>query len=711
MKKTALLLSMALSLWGCVTVSRDYRLGAAAEMDHQYEMAIRYYEKAVAEYPTDAVYRLALVRAKSAASLFHLQNARTLAAQGKKKEALAEYAFALLYDPSNRTLVAEMNALQAPPPKPENPPEELLEPPVKLKSTGEKLNVVFRSPVSVRSILDTLGRMAGVTFIYDERFRDASLALDLTGKDLEQAIGYLCIASKNFYRIVDEKTVIIAPDDFTTRQKYELLAVKTIYLSNVSAQDVQNPLSQMIRIQARNPTITVDKTLNSITIRDTPQGIALAEKLLRSWDKSPGEVVIAVEIMEVDRNLLRNLGIDFSNTTLSVELNPNISPGSASGWINLSGLKLGSLSSYEMATPQAVLDFLEGDANTKLIAQPRIRGLSGEDMKYLVGQKVPIPTSTFTPIMAGGTNAQPIVSYNLQDVGIELDLKPRLHLEKEVTIDVDIKISSLAGTGYANIPILNNREIKNTIRLKDGETNLLAGLLSNEERKSVSGISGLKDIPILGSLFSTTQTTIDQTDVVLTLTPYIIRSLSLTSEDSKPIWVDPSSATGVAAAAQGGVEGGAAGQGVLPPQAPPAQPEQPGADALFLSPASFEIPRNSDFRVNVELATAKEVGNMSLTVGFDPQNLKLKEVIEGGITRQLGDQAKFLNVSNDTSCTLGFSAASLGRGFKGQGILAVLVFTAANPGETAVSIGSYTALGVNGQPVVLETGEAKILVR
>jgi general secretion pathway protein D len=711
MKKTALTLALALALWGCATVSTNYRLGAAAEMNQQYEAAIQYYEKAVEEAPRDSVYRLALIRAKTAASLYHLQNARTLAAQGKKKEALAEYGLALSYDPLNRTIATEMKALQAPPAKPEKPAEEPLEPPVKLKSTGEKLSVNFRTPVSLRSIFDTLGRMAGVTFIYDDTFRDTNVAVDLTGKDLEQAINYLCIASKNFYRVVDEKTVIIAPDNFQMRQKYELLVVKTFYLSNINVQDVQNPLVQMIKTQMKIPTITVDKTLNSITIRDTPQAVALAEKLLRSWDKSQGEVIIAVEIMEVDRSLLRNLGIDFSNTTLSFELNPNISPGSASGWINLSGIKLGSLSSYEMTTPQAVLQFLEGDANTKLIAQPRIRGLSGEEMKYLVGQKVPIPTSTFTPIMAGGTNAQPIVSYNQQDVGIELDLKPRIHLEKEVTIEVDIKISSLAGTGYANIPVLNNREIKNTIRLKDGETNLLAGLLSNQERKSVSGIAGLKDIPILGSLFSTTQTTIEQTDVVLTLTPYIIRSLSLTAEDRKPLWVDPDNMMGGAAGVQGAGQEEISGQSAAQANLPPAGPEEPGADAIFLSPASFEVPRDREFRVNVELATGKEIGNMSLSVGFDSQNLKLKEVIEGGVSKQLGEQAKFLNVSSESGCTLGFSAPSLGHGFKGQGILAVLVFTAASPGETTVSINSYSAVGVNGQSVPLETGEAKILVR
>jgi general secretion pathway protein D len=713
MKKIAVIVILALALWGCLPLSRDYRLGTRAEMNKQYEAAIQYYEKAALADPKESVYRLALARAKAAASLFHLQNARALVAQGKKKEAETEYAFALLYDPLNRTIAAEMNALEAPPAKPEKPASAVMEAPVKLKSAAEKLNVDFRVPVSLRSIFETLGRTSGVTFIYDDSFRDTNLAVDLRGKDIEQAIGYLCIAAKMFYRVIDEKTVVIAADNVMTRQKYELQVIRTFYLSNINAQDVQQALFGMLRAtQFKSaPIMTIDKTLNSITIRDTPETVAMAEKLLRSWDKSQGEVVVAVEIMEVDRTLLRKLGIDFSNTSLNVQLNPETSPGSASGWVNLSGLKLGSLSSYEISNPLVAVQFLEGDSHTKIVAQPRIRGVDGQDMKYLVGQKVPIPTSTFTPIMAGGSNAQPIVQYNLQDVGIELNMKPRIHLEKEVTLEVEIKVSSISGAGYADIPIINTREIKNTIRLKDGETNLLAGLLRDEERKSIGGITGLKDIPILGSLFSATETTIDQTDVVLMITPYIIRSLSLTEADSKPLWVDPSSLGGVSAAGQGGTEQGLSEQAALQQNEPPVPQEEPGASAVYLSPASFEINRGREFRINVELATEKEIGNMSLNVGFDPQILKLKEVIEGGVARQLGSDAKFLSLPTESGCSLGFSAPTLGRGFKGQGILAVLVFTPANPGETTVSISSCSATGVTGQAVVLETGESKIVIR
>jgi general secretion pathway protein D len=706
MKKIGVILVLAMAVAACSPVSRDYREGTSAEMGKQYEEAIAYYEKAALQYPKERTYQLALIRAKSAASLYHLEKARELAALRKKPEAMTEYGMALRYDPLNRMIAEEMKALQSPVPKPAKPVPSMPEPPVKLKTGGEKLNVNFRTPVPMKSVLETLGRTAGVTFIYDETYRDMNVAVDLSGKDIEQAINYLCVASKNFFRVVDEKTVIIAPDNFTMRQKYELLVIRTFYLSNINAQDVQLALVNMIKTQTKIPTIQIDKTLNSITIRDTPQAVSLAEKLLTAWDKSQAEIIIDIEIMEVDRQKLREFGIDLSQNTPSIRL----AGADSSGWINLSDINLGSLSGYQITTPQALLKVIESDTHTKIVAQPRIRGIANEEMKYLVGQKVPIPNTTFTPIMAGGAQAQPIVSYQQYDVGIDIKIKPRVHLEKEVTLEVEIKLSTIAGPGYADIPIINNREVKNIIRLKDGETNLLAGLLQDNERKTLKGIAGLKDIPLLGSLFATTETEILQQDVILTITPHIIRTIPLTAEDAKAFWVDPNNITGAAAGQAAGEQGLVDQGGIGEEQAAEPEPDT-AANAVYLSPASFEVPRDREFRITVELASDKEIGNMSLNVGFNPQSLRLKEVVEGGVTKQLGGQAKFLSVPTSSGATIGFSAPSLGRGFKGSGTLAVLVFTAATPGETAVSIAGYSAVGTTGQSVALSTGDAKILIR
>ena len=706
MKKYALILVLALAAGACATLSPDYKQGVKAEMNQRYDQAVDYYQKAALDHPNDAVYRLALVRARASASLFYIQMARSLVAQNKRKEAEVDYKKALFFDPLNRAAADELKALMAPPPKAEKNGQEKLEGPVRLKGSGEALNLSFRTEVSLRSIFQTLGRVANVNFLYDDTFRDTNLAIDLTGKDLQQAVNFLCVASKNFSRTIDEKTVIIVPDNVQKRMQYELNAIKTFYLSNIDVSDVQMRLTQMVKTMYKVPSIQVDKNLNSVTIRDTPQAVALAEKLLRSWDKSVGEVVIDVEIMEVNRIRMKKLGIDLSKGILGARFNPaNMTDD---GYFPISGTNFGDLANYQISVPTAVAQFLGSDSDTKIIAQPKIRGMSGAKMEYVVGQKVPIVNSQFAAIAAGGLQTQPIVNYTLTDIGITIKMTPRIHLDGEVTLEIELTISSIAGEGIAGIPIIANREIKNTVRLKDGETNLLAGLLRDEERLIKGGIVGLKDLPLIGGLFSTSQKTVEQTDVVLTITPHIIRSIQISDEDMKPLWVDPdnlSGVTGTGGALRDSREEAAINQEL------PDQPEDAGGSIVYLSPASFEAPRDREFRMNIELSSDKEIGNASLVLTFDPQILKLKDVLEGGGLRQMGEKVPFLKNISGGTCTIGFSSPPGGRGFKGRAVLAVLVFTSVNPGQTSLGFTSATAGTPMGQSIVLQTGEASVNIR
>lgn len=706
MKKTVLILALVVAAGACQTLSVDYRQGIKAEMNQNYEEAVAQYQKAALAHPNEPVYRLALVRSRSLASLFFLHDARTLVAQNKKKEAEISYNKSIFFDPQNFAAASELKALLAPPEKPAKNGEKL-EGPVRLKGSGEALDLSFRNEVSLRSIFQTLGRVAGVNFLYDDTFRDSNLAIDLTGKDLQQAVNFLCVASKNFSRVIDERTVIIVPDNVQKRMQYELNAIKTFYLSNIDASDVQMRLTQMVKTMYKVPSIQVDKNLNSVTIRDTPQAVALAEKLLRSWDKAKGEVIIEIEIMEVSRLREKNIGIDLSKGSLGIQLNPADGSINSDGYFRFKGLNLGDLANYQITVPTALASILAADSDTKIIAQPKIRGLSGEKIEYIVGQKVPIVNSSFAAIAAGGLNTQPIVNYTLQDIGITIKMTPRIHLDREVTLEIELTVSSIAGTGTADIPIIANREIKNTVRLKDGETNLLAGLLRDEERRSIGGITGLKDIPLLGNLFSATKKVIDQSDVVLTITPHIIREIEISEEDAKPLWVDPDNLSGVTGGGGGG--GAVTARDVASEE--PAPPEDTGASSVYLSPASFEAPRDREFRMNVELSSEKEIGNLSLVLTFDPRILKLKDVLEGGGLRQLGDKVPFLKNISGGTCTIGFSSQPGGRGFKGRGVLAVLVFTSVGQGQASLGFSSATAGSPMGQAIVLETGEASVNIR
>jgi general secretion pathway protein D len=716
MKKAALVTVVLLGLWGCMTLASSYRLGVQAELNHDWDSAIAHYQRAALENPKEPMYRVALARAQVQASLAHMAAARILAAQdGKKAEAIEEYRKSLADDPRNNIAAAELQALTVEP-APSAPSEaDLWEPPVKLAAGPEKLSLKF-SEAQLKDIFQALGKQAGIGIVYDEQYKDIPLTVDLSGRTFEEAVNFLCTASHNFYRVIDPRTLIIAPDNAMKRLQYEINAIKVFYLSNVAAPDVQNSLLAMLRTSYKTPNIIADKTLNSLTIRDTPAVIQLAEKLIRAWDKAKPEVLVDLEVLEVSRNNLNKLGIELAQGYGTLRYNEADASAESSGYTKLQDFKPFQRGNLDISVPAALLQVLETDADTKIIAQTRLRGVAEEDMSNVVGQKVPIIKTTFQPIAAGGVSSEPLTNYDYQDVGLDIKIKPHIHAEREVTLELDLKITSLAGTGYADIPIINTREVKNTLRLRDGESNLLAGLLRDEERTSLKGIPYLVKIPVLGRLFGSSTTTVDQTDVVLTITPHIIRAIPLGDEDRKPLWVDIESLGG-------GGEGEFAPEEYAPEEMP-GRPRQPGAptpeeeaqsgqNQIFLNPPNFEVPQKREFRISVNLMAENEVGTLAVNIGYDQTIVTLKSVEQGGLVTQLGQKTPFLsNFDNDSgTCTLGLSSSDPARGVRGAGTVAVLVFEGVAAGEAVVSVTGVTASGPNGKPVIFDTQDAQIVVR
>ncbi len=691
----------------CATFSQSYKLGTQAEMNKNYDEAIKYYEQAMIENPKESVYRLALFRAKAGAASQAVERARKLMSEGNKDGALEEYKKALFYDPTNRLVLEEYRRVAGlKPPVEEKPKEVVIEQPVKLKYSPEKLKLRF-TDASLKAVFQALGKFTGINFLFDEQFRDLPVTVDLSEMNLEQALNSLCLAGRAFYRIIDEKTVIIVPDNPTKRNQYELNAIKTFYLSNINAQDVQSQLISVLRTQYKAPTIIVDKSRNSLTVRDNPRIVALAEKLLRAWDKPKGEVVIDLEIMEVSRRKLQTLGTQFGQSYAGIRYSGgNEFP--ESGWLPLEGINFSQAGNFQITLPSVLLQFLETDSDTKVIAQPRLRGVDSEEIKYLVGQKVPIPQTTFSPIAAGGVSQQPIVSYTYQDVGIEVKIKPRLHQENEVTLELEIVITSIGGTGIADIPIISTREVKNIIRLKDGETNLLAGLLKDEERKSLKGVVGLKNLPVLGSLFSSTDRTLEQTDVILTITPHIIRTMPITDEDGKPLWIDNEALSFVTAQ-----ESFPESFEVIPEEelTPEELAEASGMSTVEFLPGRAEVPVGSTLNVNLVVNSPADITSLSLNLSFDPKLLRLREIQPGELVARFGGRGSFLqNVAPSGTAVVGFSSPSPAAGIK-SGNLATLVFEALARGETRVVISSVQALGAQGRPVNLAGGDMEVFIR
>ncbi|MDD8027449.1 MAG: secretin N-terminal domain-containing protein [Acidobacteriota bacterium] len=710
MKKIALILLAALSAGACVTLSPNYKLGTAAEMNRRYDDAIASYEKAALENPRETVYRMAAERARLSASLFHLQEARKRAAEGKRDEAAAEYRKVLTYNPRDNQTALEAQQLLAPAAAAPAAPAKI-EFPIKLRSKDEPLQITVPVESSLRSIFLTLGKAAGINVVFDSGFRDVPYKADLAGQTFEQALKSLCQATKNFSRIVDERTVLVIPDEPLKRVQFEVSCIKTFQLSNIVAQDVFGALTQMLRSQFAAPNVISDKDHNSVTVRGTPEMVGLAEKLIRSWDKPKGEVFIDIEIMEVSRIKLRELGMNFSDSQIGLTYNGGTSGTDSSSWFNLKSLALGSLGNYSVTLPSAYLQLLETDSDAKIIAQPRLRGVSDEKITYKVGQKVPVPSTSYVPSAAGGYADNALTSYQYQDVGIDITLTPRVHQERDVTLDAEIKVTSLGGTGYGDLPIINNREVKNFVRLRDGETQLIAGLLRDEERKSISGIPGLKSIPGLGRLFGSETTNLEQTDVIMTITPYVIRTIAAEAPDAQPIWVDVDTVGAAAPAGGAALTDRDLNPGVETPAQQRRRAAENAASLIALSPANLEGAVGREFRMAVNVRSDQDINTLSLTVAFDPKVVTLKDVTEGGLSRQAGGVPSFLkNIDPGGVCTLGFSSQP-GKGVKGGGMLATLLFEAKTPGQAVIIVNSVTGMSAAGLPIPFQTAEGRITVR
>jgi general secretion pathway protein D len=277
---------------------------------------------------------------------------------------------------------------------------------------------------------------------------------------------------------------------------------------------------------------------NALTIKDTPEHIAAAARVISAIDKARPEIIIDVELLEVDRTRLQEYGLQLASPA-QPGINGSVSVATdANSSINLRTLRNLTQSDLLLANlPSLYYRLLKTDANTRTLANPQLRTSEGLAAQARFGERVPVPSTTFTPIATGGTPQQPITSFVYENIGVNLDITPRAHHDDDVSLALNIAVTSISGTGFGGLPTFGNREIKTTIRLRDGETNMLAGLIRDDERQSLEGIPGLSDLPLVGRLFAHNQKTTDQTDIILTLTPHLIRVLDLTEADLRPFKV------------------------------------------------------------------------------------------------------------------------------------------------------------------------------
>ncbi|MGV3519686.1 secretin N-terminal domain-containing protein [Luteitalea sp.] len=582
--RLALALLVAATLSACATNPKPYRVGQLAEQRDDFDQAIVAYTQAQVADPDNREIALALKRAKLRASASHHSKGRRLAGAGKYEEALVEFRLALEFNPAYsdaedavREMRVALRTKMAVRKDGGTQLESLISRARALPPEGRDLpeltlpdSLVFRDAGS-RDVFTSLARFAGISLVFDPQFRSVPLSIDLRGSTLPDALDAIGKATGTFWRVSAPKTVTVVPDTAAKRREYEEEVIRTFYLSNADLKETLDLLRIVVDARRLSP-ITAT---NAISIKDTPERIEAASRLLAAIDKARAEVVIEVELLEVARTRFKQYGIQIlspgNETGLAGQVDVN-----QDGGLTLDQLtNLGKGDIFFTNLPGLYYRLLKADSDTRTLANPQLRTSDGLPAQAKFGEEVPVPQVTFAPIATGGVNQQPITSFTYRNVGVNIDITPRTHHNDDVTLAVKIEISSLSGTGYSGLPTFGTRSITTTIRLRDGETNLLAGLIRDNERTVLRGIPGLSDIPVIGRIFASNERETQQTDVVLMLTPRIIRVLDLTEEDLRPFL-----------AGRGG--GPAAASFDVPSVTPlPLRPAQPPPDADGVVPQAF----------------------------------------------------------------------------------------------------------------------------
>ena len=712
-----------------------FRKGEAAARAEEWDRAVEHYRRAVQEDPRNVAYRTALQRAMTSASRAHLDRARRHEADGALADAVREYRAAAELDPGNTYAAGRARELErairdrieaSRPPAPIEEMRELARretaTPLLDPASDEPLSLRFVNQ-RLRDILDFIGAAAGVNVSFDQQFQDRPYTVQLDGVTMEEALDQILMANQHFYKVLGPRSVIVAPETPQKRAQYEEQVIRTFYVSNADVQELATLLSQIVRSGPQagvQPTIVPNVTSNTIAVRGTPAVVSVIERVIAANDKPRAEVIVDVEILEVSRERTRQFGLDLTQFSIGAEYAPD---PSASRLPNGANARSGN---FAFSVPAAVVKFLETDEETRVVAKPQLRGQEGATLTLNLGDEVPVPTTAFTPIAAGGATVNPLTSFNYRPIGVIVEMTPRVTYENEIILDLEVE-NSTRGTNVnvagQSLPTFGTRRVITRLRLRDGESNLLAGLLREEDRRSLKGLPGIANLPVIRRLLSSNDDTIRQTDIVMLLTPRIVRTHELTQDDVNPVRIGQPRRIGAG--------------GPLRPDASP--PDAAGDDAALPAPAGGGPSSAADaasapaaagpqvevgapdhdlqvgagpYTVPIAVRGASQLSTLTLSLRYDPGVLRVAAVQEGSFMRQGGADVTF---AQDVDGAVGRVDLVLTRtgdriGASGSGLLAAVVFEALRPGSATLTP-SGLGLTPGGAPLALGFGPATVTVR
>ncbi len=541
-RRDALSLGLALLLiLASCSGYRSFREAQHAELTGDWDTAVLRYMELVTEDPADLRYRAGLLRAKTQAAHAHFEEGRKLQEAGRDRDAMLEMQRAVQLDPTNQYALTELEKLRTQIETSGLQPRTISQmkddaraaepmPPTLSPLSNEPVSFDFPN-ATFMEVYRAIGQAFGINIVFDTRLRDAPVGtegIELRDVTAIEGLEILMHSLGHFYRVLDEQTIMILQDTQQNRQRFEDRIIQTFFLSNSDVSDVMTILRSLLNTRF----IATNERLNAIAMLDSVEKVKIAQRLIEQNDKAKAEVVVDVELLQIDTAKLQELGLSLDANRLGISLDI----GGEEVPLRLSDVESLNQNNWVLTVPGFLFDFVKNATDAQTLAKPQVRITEGEQASFSIGDRVPVPVTSFNTANTAGSNIVPITSYQYQNVGIDVQITPRVHHNEEVSLTLNIEVSNISGQ-IESQPIIGSRNIETSIRLRDGETNFLAGLIRTSETNSQGGIPGLSEIPVLGRLFSRRSTDNKRTDIVLTLTPHIIRRADIREEDLAPIWV------------------------------------------------------------------------------------------------------------------------------------------------------------------------------
>jgi len=721
---------LLLSLTGCATVQQGYN-GHMDKIEDGDEGTIVRLEKALKANPADRDLQIRLFRVKLNFYLNELSKARSLTEQGRKDEALIAYERALTMFPDNLRLIEEIKAAKGESTASDIKQKSSIILPIELSiDLRERASINLKS-VPVKQIFQALGKSFGVNFVFDKDFRDFVYSLQVNDIGFMELLEQLCLVSTAQYRVLGPNSVLIYPNTPYKARSLALRGVKTFYLSNILVADAKKLIGGLFRDQQVQ--LIEDVAQNALMIKGEAQALREIERFIHQVDRPRSEVLLKVEILEINRGLINRIGLDLLGSdgkdAYKVGITSGIEKVGDGGVVSIVNkpVKPNELKDLDffMVLPSAALELFHSDSSNRIIAKPNLRSISGEEVSFKVGDEVPITRTQFNSMGGTGSYAYiPSTQYEYKDVGLTVKLTPFVHHDGDITLKLELKTSFLAGGSDSYTPTIGSRELKNTIRLKEGETNIIGGFIRDEERGSLKGLPLLSKIPVLGQLFGKKGKDITQTDLIMIITPYIVRKVTPGPEDLVPVWINAD--TSATSSLPGPMPEGPApeleGDGPIPSgqEGDIGASEGPSRETLAPNDSSDSEPIVGGITLDsVDTVAVNEVVSVTvnLTASAPLRSLSLGGVASGGTVEVVAlrtdffdpSRIKVLQSSRGAGFDLGLSAVT-DEGIP-SGQLAIVDLRFKQAGEYSFSLHRLNGYGLNRQRINLGSTPKKIIVK